>query len=62
MEKAINQGLRVCIWPNHMADKGKDINQFVLSGIPADKIETIIRENTYKGLMAKAILTERMRV
>ncbi len=62
MEKAINQGLRVCIWPNHMADKGKDINQFVLSGIPAAKIETIIRENTYKGLMAKAILTERMRV
>ena len=48
MSKVIAAGFRVCIWPH--AIKEKDINAMVLSGI-AD-VESIIRENTFKGLEA----------
>jgi hypothetical protein len=62
IEKLINKGVKVCIWPKHMANKGKDINDFIKSGMTSGEIETVIKENTYKGLMAKTILAERKRV
>lgn len=48
IEKAIAKGVKICLLPSNL--KGKDINQFVLNGY---NIETIIRENTFKGLKAK---------
>lgn len=48
MEKVINLGYNVVIWPDDVMTK--DINDMVLVGIDPLKI---IRENTYTGLSAK---------
>lgn len=48
IEKAIATGAKICLLPDSL--KGKDINDFVLNGID---METVIRENTTKGLKAK---------
>ena len=53
MEKIINQGYKICIWPNNLP--GKDINEMVLNG--HNNIEEIIRNNVYKGLEAKMKFT-----
>lgn len=50
MERAINIGCRVCIFPNSL--HGKDINEMILMNDTVD-INTIIKENTYSGLIAK---------
>lgn len=50
LEKVINLGFNVFIWPNNI--KAKDINDLILDGYTKDKIETMINENTYSGLMA----------
>lgn len=56
IEKAINAGYNVCIWPDTMAEK--DINDMVLAGnIPA-KVVDIINENVYSGLKAKLRFSE----
>jgi transcription elongation factor Elf1 len=48
MQKAINHGYKVCIWPD---TKGaKDINQMVQNGIT--NIDQLIADHTYKGLEA----------
>lgn len=48
MEKVIRSGIAVCVWPPNMP--GKDINEMVLNGIT--DVESVILENTYKGLEA----------
>jgi hypothetical protein len=48
MEKIINQGYSICIWPPNII--GKDINEMILNGF--NNIEDIILKNTYKGLEA----------
>lgn len=53
MEKIINQGYKICIWPNNLP--GKDINEMVLNG--HNNIEETIRNNVYKGLEAKMKFT-----
>jgi hypothetical protein len=62
IKKIIDKGIKVCIWPSHMINKGKDINDFIQSGMSSGEIETVIKENTYKGLMANIILADRKRV
>jgi len=47
LEKLINTGKRVCIWPKQ--NKFKDINDMVLQGID---VSDIIEKNTYSGLSA----------
>lgn len=54
MEKVIEQGYKICIWPDNVP--GKDINEMVLNGMT--NVETVIRDNTYQGLSAKLKLTE----
>ena len=49
VEKAIERGYNVCIWPADLQEK--DINDIVLSGKDP---EQIIKENTYFGLAAYA--------
>lgn len=51
MEKAIDQGYEICIWPESM--QYKDINDMVLGGYTQANIVDIINNNTYKGLEAK---------
>jgi hypothetical protein len=51
MQKLINSGIQVCIWPKNM--KGKDINEFVLNGHNSQEIENIIKKNLFKGLEAQ---------
>ncbi len=53
MEKIIDQGYAICIWPNDLP--GKDINEMVLNG--HKNIEETIRNNVYKGLEAKMKFT-----
>lgn len=53
VEKAINRGYNVCIWPDDL--HYKDINDIVVAGLDP---EVIIRENTKSGLTALAALTQ----
>jgi hypothetical protein len=50
MEKVINKGYRICIWPEQISTVGKDINEMYLNGM--SNVEDIIRANTFKGLEA----------
>lgn len=56
MERTIERGFKICIWPKHMSKLGKDINDFVLSGMSTAEIELCIDKNTYCGLEAKLML------
>lgn len=51
IEKAIEHGFRVCIWPT--AIQQKDINDMVLAGYTTEKVKEIIDECTYSGPTAK---------
>lgn len=56
MERAIDEGKSVVIFPNGI--KEKDINDMVMAGRDPEEISAIISNNTFKGLMAKAKLSE----
>jgi transcription elongation factor Elf1 len=56
MEKMIDKGYRVMIWPTAIVQK--DINDMVLNGLSQEEISGIIYRNTYSGLMAKLKLQE----
>lgn len=48
MEKVINKGHSIVIWPNDL--KSKDVNDMILENIP---VMDIIKNNTFRGLQAK---------
>ncbi len=50
MKKIIESGYRICIWSETI--KEKDINDMILAGVPASKIQEVINKNTYSGLQA----------
>ena len=52
IERTINNGGRVVIWPSHIDDK--DINDMVLSGLD---VQSVIESNTYSGLEAQLKFT-----
>jgi transcription elongation factor Elf1 len=56
IERAIEEGKSVVIFPNGIEEK--DINDMVMAGRDLDEISAIISNNTFKGLMAKAKLSE----
>jgi hypothetical protein len=56
IERAIEEGKSVVIFPNGIEEK--DINDMVLGGKDPDEIQSIISNNTYNGLRAKAKLSE----
>ena len=56
MENAIEEGKSVVIFPNGIEEK--DINDMILGGRDAMEIQAIISNNTFKGLSAKAKLSE----
>lgn len=51
MDKAINTGHSIVIWPTDLVQK--DINDMVLSGLTPSEVQAIIDQHTYKGLAAK---------
>lgn len=53
MEKAIDNGYSVCIWPSNIEQK--DINDMFLNGVT--NIDDIIEKNTFNGLVAKLKLS-----
>ena len=52
VEKAINRGDSVVIWPSQIEEK--DINDMVISGLD---VQSVIKSNTYSGLEAKLKFT-----
>jgi len=55
IEKTVNDGYKVVFWPNDI--KEKDINDMILAGRTKEEIQTIIKNNTYQGSMAKIRMT-----
>lgn len=55
MSKCIEQGLKVCIWPEKTSFK--DINDGILEGLEKNEILDIINLNTYSDLEAKLQLS-----
>jgi len=51
MNKYIDQGYRIVIWPDV---PGKDINEMIENGLTSDEIQDIINHNKFQGLAAKA--------
>jgi hypothetical protein len=51
VEKVIELGYNVCIWPQHITEK--DINEMVLKGTKPEDVKMIIDCNTVSGLEAK---------
>ena len=56
MEKVIDKGWNICIWPESVACK--DLNDMVLASIQESRLIEIINKNTYEGLLAKTHLAE----
>jgi hypothetical protein len=54
MEKTIDNGWNICIWPSSVACK--DINDMILASIQESRLIEIINNNTYNGLLAKTHL------
>lgn len=48
IEKSLQKGLRVVIWPENL--KFKDINDMILSGMTISDIRFVIKTNIYSGL------------
>ena len=51
IEKTINQGHKICLWPECM--EHKDINDMILGGYTKEEIQKIIKENTFQTVSAK---------
>ena len=58
MERLIQQNYELVIWPDTITQK--DINDMVLAGVK--DIKTIIDNNTFSGLTAKAKLSAWKRI
>lgn len=55
MEKAIDFGFQVCIWPEWVTHK--DINDMIKNGFTAEQVKDIIDSNIHQGLSAKITLS-----
>ena len=51
MERSIDDGYKVVIWPEHI--KEKDINEMILAGMGKDEVIRIINSHAYSNLEAK---------
>ena len=56
IEKTIDQGKSVCLWPDHM--KEKDINDMIIAGYSKKEVQEIITNNTFSGASAKLRFAE----
>jgi len=51
IEKTINRGHKICLWPESM--EHKDINDMILGGYTKEEVQLIIKENTFQNASAK---------
>jgi hypothetical protein len=56
IEKAIDLGYNVCLWPEGTAQK--DVNEMIQDGLTPKQVLAIIDAHTYTGLTAKMKLTQ----
>jgi hypothetical protein len=56
MEKMLDRGYNVCIWPSKLEQK--DINDMILAGMTCADVELMIDQNSYKGLSGRLALAE----
>lgn len=56
IEKAIDLGYNVCIWPQNIEQK--DINEMVNAGLKPEDVKIIIDCNTFSGLQARMMLLQ----
>ena len=56
MEKMINYGYRLVIWPKTW--QHKDINEAIVSGKTKEEISTILYTNTHKSLPLKLAIRD----
>ena len=56
VEKAINRGHKICLWPEGM--EYKDINEMILGGYTKEEIQDLIKHNTYQGTEATLWFTK----
>jgi len=60
MEKEIDRGSRVVVWPDNM--KHKDINDMIIADYSKEDIQQIITNNTFSGISAKLRFAEWRRI
>ena len=56
VEKAINHGHKICLWPEGM--EYKYINDMILGGYTKEEIQDLIKHNTYQGTTATLWFTK----
>jgi hypothetical protein len=56
IEKTINHGRRIVIWPDSM--RHKDINDMIIAGYTKKQVQEIITDNTFSGASAKLRFAE----
>ena len=56
VEKTINRGHKICLWPEEM--EYKDINDMILGGYTKEEIQDLIKHNTYQGTTATLWFTK----
>ena len=56
MQKHIDNGDAICIWPDTVGEK--DINDMIIAGKSKSEIIEIISKSTHKNLSAKMRFTE----
>ena len=56
IEKTIDQGKSVCLWPDSMTHK--DINDMIIAGYTKEEVQEIITDNTFSGASAKLRFAE----
>ena len=56
IEKTINRGHKICLWPEEM--RYKDINDMILGGYTKEEIQDLIKHNTYQGTAATLWFTK----
>ena len=54
IEKTIESGYSVCIWPDYMPFK--DINDMIMAGFSSSDIQSLIDNNTHSGMAAQLAL------
>ena len=56
IEKTINHGHKICLWPEEM--RYKDINDMILGGHTKEEIQKLIKQNTHQGVTATLWFTK----
>ena len=56
IEKTLNQGRKIVIWPDSM--KHKDINDMILAGYTKENVKEIVTDNTFSGAAAQLRFAE----